>query len=100
MEHTRGSTIGTYNGVANMRRVTIDVSWPDRHCSATTNVCHYYTYVLVSTDDDPVFERLDYYFGGGRHDLTSPSGKANGESLLERASVAACRRGCQTASSR
>src|SRR6266516_3773195 len=49
---------------------------------------------------DPVFERLDYYFGGGRHDLTSPSGKANGESLLERASVAACRRGCQTASSR
>src|SRR6185437_8753070 len=48
---------------------------------------------------DPVFERLDNYFGGGRHDLTSPSGKANGESLLERASVAACRRGCQTASS-
>src|SRR2546430_2291022 len=49
---------------------------------------------------DPVFERLDYYLGGGRHDLTSPSGKAIGESLLERASVAACRRGCQTASSR
>src|SRR5690242_14259140 len=48
---------------------------------------------------DPVFERLDNYFGGGRHDLTSPSGKANSESLLERASVAACRRGCQTASS-
>src|SRR6266699_3303245 len=51
-------------------------------------------------NDDPVFERLDYYLGGGRHDLTSPSGKAIGESLLERASVAACRRGCQTASSR
>src|SRR5580704_12624096 len=53
---------------------------------------------LKRANHDPVFERLDYYFGGGRHDLTSPSGKANGE-LLERASAAACRRGCQTASS-
>ena len=53
---------------------------------------------LERLDHNPVFERLDYYLGGGRHDLTSPSGKANGE-LLERASVAACRRGCQTASS-
>src|SRR5580658_7703723 len=53
---------------------------------------------LKRADHNPVFERLDYYFGGGRHDLTSPSGKANGE-VLERASVAACRRGDQTASS-
>src|SRR5580658_7079070 len=50
-------------------------------------------------DHNPVFERLDYYLGGGRHDLTSPSGKANGE-LLGRTSLAACRRGDQTASSR
>src|SRR4029077_1771499 len=54
---------------------------------------------LERTKHNPVFERLDYYLGGGRHDLTSPSGKAIGESLLERANVAACRRGCQTASS-
>src|SRR5580700_6006497 len=54
---------------------------------------------LKRADHNPVFERLDcYFFGGGRHDLTSPSGKANGE-LLERANVAACRRGDQTASS-
>jgi hypothetical protein len=53
---------------------------------------------LKRADHNPVFERLDYYLGGGRHDLTSPSGKAIGE-LLERANVAACRRGCQTASS-
>src|SRR5690242_1317464 len=52
---------------------------------------------LERLDHDPVFERLDNYLGGGRHDLTSPSGKANGE-LLER-DAAACRRGCQTASS-
>src|SRR6202035_1496482 len=45
---------------------------------------------LERADHNPVFERLDYYFGGGRHDLTSPSGKANGE-LLERANVAAWR---------
>src|SRR6266581_5983880 len=42
---------------------------------------------LKRADHDPVFERLDNYLGGGRHDLTSPSGKANGE-LLERASAA------------
>src|SRR5580700_4472948 len=53
---------------------------------------------LERTDHNPVFERLDYYFGGGRHDLTSPSGKANGE-LLERANVVVCRRGDQTTSS-
>src|SRR5216683_651364 len=54
---------------------------------------------LKRADHNPVFERLDNYLGGGRHDRTSPSGKANGE-LLERANMAACRRGGQTASSR
>src|SRR6201992_4302052 len=33
---------------------------------------------LEGTDHDAVLERLDYYRGGGRHDLTSPFGKANG----------------------
>jgi hypothetical protein len=38
---------------------------------------------LKRADHDSVFERLDYYFGGGRHNLTSPSGKANGEIARE-----------------
>src|SRR5579875_760831 len=50
---------------------------------------------LQRTDYDPVFKRLENNLGSGRHDLTSPSGKAIGE-LLQRASTAACRRGCQT----
>src|ERR1700761_4380329 len=48
---------------------------------------------------DPVLKRLENNLGGGRHDLTSPSGRIKGN-CLERATTAACRRGDQTASSR
>src|SRR5262249_49582497 len=56
---------------------------------------------LERTDHDAVFERLENNLGGGRHDLTSPSKKAGCiDSCIGRATVTACRRGCQTTMSR
>src|SRR6185312_5450824 len=51
---------------------------------------------LQRLDHNTVLERLENNLGGGRHDLTSPSGYGYWVSCLASRPGLACRRGCQT----